>query len=271
MRFFLLRLTKQGRRAAYLAELGSRLERDWRGADLGRAGELVDVPCRECPKFARFPPRCTVPFGSRVRSCVCAWSEYLLRGVAGQLVLELGCGESSFARACVLAAGGRWIGVDQRAGKDEKQSVRSIAARVQRVPFRDESFDVVFGSQTLEHWEDLRTPQRDCDCTAVMGEIWRVLKPGGWFGLDAPIHLHGAPEFIRGDLDAIRRIFARHPWQDLRTLAWRRRHQPLPPARAPARESDRWPAVLLGASPAEIAALGRRSAWILGIRGVKPP
>lgn len=265
-----LRPTKEGRRRAYLAHLAQRLDEDWNALELDPRLALQDVPCTACPKLASFPARCTMPFGSRLRACICASTELHLRNVRDALVLEVGCGESSFARAVVEAAGGRWVGLDARPGKGGKRSVRSIAGRVQRLPFRSEGFDVVCGTQTIEHWTDPATPDSAADPTVFLEEIFRVLKPGGWIYFDAPIHLHGSIEFVRGDLAAIRRRFASHAWQNLRMLTWRRVHTPLAPHYAPDVEHARWQEFLPELGAEERATLAKRPAWILAIRAEKP-
>ena len=48
------------------------------------------------------------------------------------------------------------------------------------IPFPDESFDIVYSSNVLEHTED---PRR------VAAEAFRVLKPGGLFHMEIPNHL----------------------------------------------------------------------------------
>jgi SAM-dependent methyltransferase len=265
-----LRPTKAGRRRAYLAHLVEHLREDWLGFELDPATTLQDVPCTRCPKFALLPARCTVPFGSRLRSCITASTELHLCETRDALVLEVGCGESGFTRAVIEASGGRWIGLDARPGKAGKRSVRSIAGRAQHLPFASASFDVVCGTQTLEHWTDPATPDSAKDPRVFLDEIQRVLKPGGWIYFDAPVHLHGSAEFVRGDLGAIRRWFTLHPWQDVRMLAWRRVHAPLAPHFAPALEHARWEQFLPELSQVERAAIARKPAWILAIRAKKP-
>lgn len=46
-------------------------------------------------------------------------------------------------------------------------------------PYADESFDLVYSGQTIEHV----TPE---ECDVVLAEVRRVLRPGGWFCLDTP-------------------------------------------------------------------------------------
>jgi SAM-dependent methyltransferase len=267
-----LPLTREARRRAYLARLPEHLAR-WRGFEAAPGSfdgiEVEEVACAACPKLARRPARCTVPFGSRLRSCICASSELHLRVPPGARVLEIGCGESSFARAVIESSGGRWVGLDPRAGKAGKDSVRSVGGLVQRLPFQGASFDAVCGTQTLEHWEDPLAPHGKLGYASTLAEIWRVLRPGGWIYLDAPIHLHGASEFVRGDLAAIRAIFAHQPWQGLRFTSWRRLHEPLAAHRAPAHERERWPRIV-GGDRKLLARLARQAAWILAIRAAKP-
>lgn len=267
-------LTRGGRRRAYLDRLPEILEEDWRDFTPSESTltpgvpELREVECVRCPKFRSFPARCSVPFGSRLRSCITASTELHLRGLAGKRVLELGCGESSFARKVVELGGGTWIGVDQVLGRsDPSRFVHSIQASVPYLPFRDESFDVVFGTEAMEHFEDPFTPG-DLDYRAAFDAVWRILRPGGWIYFDGPIHLHGADEFVRGDVARIRSIF--DGWSDVRMLSWRRRHEPLRAHHAPERESSRWIKILGDGSEKEVEELRRRSAWILAVRASKP-
>lgn len=55
-----------------------------------------------------------------------------------------------------------------------------ISARGENLPFRDGSFDVIVSLQMLEHVEHP---------AAVLREVYRILKPGGWFYLSCPNYL----------------------------------------------------------------------------------
>jgi 2-polyprenyl-3-methyl-5-hydroxy-6-metoxy-1,4-benzoquinol methylase len=55
-----------------------------------------------------------------------------------------------------------------------------IAAAGENLPFRDNSFDVVISLEMLEHVE---SP------AAVLQEVYRILRPGGWFYLTCPNYL----------------------------------------------------------------------------------
>lgn len=61
--------------------------------------------------------------------------------------------------------------------------------------FDDATFDLVYSGQSLEHV----TPE---DCDRTLPEVWRVLRPGGWFALDtpnAPVCRLQTPDFIDPD------------------------------------------------------------------------
>jgi ubiquinone/menaquinone biosynthesis C-methylase UbiE len=45
--------------------------------------------------------------------------------------------------------------------------------------YADESFDLVYSGQTIEH-------VTEAECDLVLAEVRRVLEPGGWFGVDTP-------------------------------------------------------------------------------------
>ncbi len=55
-----------------------------------------------------------------------------------------------------------------------------IAAVGESLPFRDNSFDVIISLEVLEHVEQP---------AAVLREVYRILRPGGWFYLSCPNYL----------------------------------------------------------------------------------
>jgi len=61
---------------------------------------------------------------------------------------------------------------------DLKQFGVMVTADVTRLPFRDNSFDVIYCSHVLEHVPDDR---------AAMAELFRVLRPSGWGLIQVPI------------------------------------------------------------------------------------
>jgi 2-polyprenyl-3-methyl-5-hydroxy-6-metoxy-1,4-benzoquinol methylase len=66
----------------------------------------------------------------------------------------------------------------------------AIAAMAENLPFRHSCFDVVVGLQVLEH---VQYP------ASVIGEVYRILKPGGWFYLTCPNYL----SFYEGHYDVV--------------------------------------------------------------------
>jgi SAM-dependent methyltransferase len=81
----------------------------------------------------------------------------------GLLVLDCGCGDASL-RERVRAYGHSYVGIDPYSASAQ------ITAVGEAVPVRDACFDVVISNSVLEHV---------LDPSAAVGEIARVLKPGG--------------------------------------------------------------------------------------------
>jgi SAM-dependent methyltransferase len=97
----------------------------------------------------------------------------LLAPVAGERILDLGCGDG-FLTKQLAELGCRVVGVDASAAQVEAARRLGLDARVadaQRLDFEGE-FDAVFSNATL-HW------MRDPD--AAIDGAWRALKPGGRF------------------------------------------------------------------------------------------
>jgi ubiquinone/menaquinone biosynthesis C-methylase UbiE len=100
----------------------------------------------------------------------------------GQQILEVGCGHGRMLRRIARAvAPGRAVGSDPSevmravAGRHLRREISAGAARVTegeaaKLPFADASFDQAVSVHTLYFWPDL---------DAGLGEIRRVLRPGG--------------------------------------------------------------------------------------------
>ena len=96
---------------------------------------------------------------------------------AGLSILDLGCGTGRFAAPLALRLCAKVIGLDSAAsmlavaaqtlGDSGAALVRGAA---EALPLTDGSFDVLFLSMILHH---IRSSP------SAIGEIWRVLKPGG--------------------------------------------------------------------------------------------
>ena len=137
--------------------------RPW-AEDLGYPEELANVPDTAAESFAGVAN----PFT-------------LGRLALGERVLDLGCGAGtdSLVAAQMVGQSGRVTGIDMtpemlakaRASAAEMgANVEFVEGEVERLPFADESFDVVISNGVID-----LVPDKD----AVFGEIFRVLAPGG--------------------------------------------------------------------------------------------
>lgn len=103
---------------------------------------------------------------------------------AGERVLDLGCGDGSFAEALV-AAGAQVTMADVAEGALERarplvpEAEAVLLAEDAPLPFRDDSFDLVWCGETLEHVADV---------SGLVSEVRRVLAPNGSFLITVPNH-----------------------------------------------------------------------------------
>jgi ubiquinone/menaquinone biosynthesis C-methylase UbiE len=112
------------------------------------------------------------------------WTIELLNIVQGESVLELGCG-AGYAMKLILdqTLVEQVVGLDlsptiiRSATIRNKNAVNAnraklVQANVNKLPFEDGHFDRVFSIHTIYFWDDL---------SETLSEIYRVLKPGGYF------------------------------------------------------------------------------------------
>ena len=101
------------------------------------------------------------------------------RPYAGGRLLDVGCGTKPYRE---------FFGADEHVGIDWGNSLHRLDAEhigsAEELPFPDDSFDTVLCTEVIEH---LRHPAR------AVGEMARVLKPGGHLILTAPF-IHGLHE-----------------------------------------------------------------------------
>jgi SAM-dependent methyltransferase len=100
----------------------------------------------------------------------------------GERILDLGCGAGtdSLVAAQMVAPDGRVTGIDMTpemlgkaraaAAEMSQENVEFIEAEAERLPFADESFDVVISNGVID-----LIPDKD----AVFSDLFRVLEPGG--------------------------------------------------------------------------------------------
>lgn len=85
-------------------------------------------------------------------------------------ILDIGCGEKKYPGS---------IGIDVR-----KTKQADIVANIEKgLPFKDNGFDLVYSSHTLEHIDPKKL-------VFVIEEIWRITKPSGIIKITVP-HFSG--------------------------------------------------------------------------------
>lgn len=154
------------------------------------------------------------------------WAE-----IPGASILDGGCGAGGHVRR-LLAAGAIAKGVEFESDKVaqwERENPGNDAVKrgdLQHLEFSDEAFDVVLLNEVLEH-----VPDQD----AALGEVWRVLKPGGRLFLFSPnrfhpFETHGYLRVGSGDNTGALRTFGMpyvpDRWRPKGLQAWARNYWP---------------------------------------------
>jgi SAM-dependent methyltransferase len=159
-----------------------------------------------------------------IRACVVAIThKYNDLITSGSHVLEIGCGTWSPIKEHCEQIGAIWEGIDVSDTYYGKPTIATRIESVEFLSFPNETFDFVIGNQSLEHWQEFGTRLE-----LGLWQCFRVCKTGGLVLMNVPIHFHGAPLFVKGDLQEITNLF--RPFADKVHLeAWRRDSYPLKP------------------------------------------
>jgi trans-aconitate methyltransferase len=131
----------------------------------------------------------------------------LLMPVAGERILDLGCGDGVLTER-IAATGATVVGVDAAPDMVAAARARGLDARVvagQELAF-DGEFDAVFSNAAL-HW--MRPAER------VLAGVYRALKPGGRFVGEMGGHNNTAAIMV-----AIRAVLARRGREAQRLSPW---------------------------------------------------
>ena len=112
----------------------------------------------------------------------------ILGDLSGKKVLDIGCGSGRITRK-LLDKGADLVAADiseemLKRLKKKFRNLTTIKADIEDLPFEDNSFDVVVATFVIVHLKDLQK---------AFDEVYRVLKPGGFFAL-SNINQRRAPE-----------------------------------------------------------------------------
>jgi ubiquinone/menaquinone biosynthesis C-methylase UbiE len=142
--------------------------------------------------------------------------------LAGQNIIELGCGAAAVARSLLKRnPGNRITGLEV----DERQHAKNlaapqdglsfVAAGAQAVPFPDASFDLALMLKSLHHVPMPLMAQ-------ALGEVARVLRPGGHFYASEPVYAGPFNDLVRlfNDEGVVRAAAQAALDESLRSGAW---------------------------------------------------
>ncbi len=138
--------------------------------------------------------QCTVPTHNRayLHALLLEASLSQCRQFVKGSLLDVGCGHRPYEKT-FFASAERYIGTDYLSDRSRPDVISSAL----QVPFTANSFDTVVSTEVLEHVPD---PLR------ALREMQRVLKPGGFLILSAPMYLprHESPyDFFRYPYDGM--------------------------------------------------------------------
>lgn len=184
------------------------------------------------------------PLGGCMIPIVESYCEYIVSSVR---VLDIGCGSWAYLRDYCRRVGAEYEGIDIRS---EYFGIRTVATRIENLntlSFDDESFDIVIGNQSMEHWAE-----NGCTLSWGLFQCFRVLKPNGRLCLNVPIHFHGTKEFMLGQLNLLETLLSNFS----NTVQWEKWGEPCDPLPEVKPFPGYW-------------ALSNKPAYVLDIQAVK--
>ena len=106
------------------------------------------------------------------------------RGLEGGTLLDVGCGRGALYGA-IASRSFRYVGADVVRHLGFPSELEFVSANLDggRVPLSDDAVDVVVCAETIEHVENPR---------ALMRELVRLARPGGWVFVTTPNQLSAA-------------------------------------------------------------------------------
>lgn len=129
--------------------------------------------------------------------------DYLQLIKKGMTVLEIGCGTWNLIKNHCEMIGARYQGIDTETEYFGKKTIATRLENLADLSFPDESFDIVIGNQTMEHWAE-----NGCSLKWGLYQCFRVCKPDGKVLMNVPIHFHGTRTFMLGQIEIIKQLFA---------------------------------------------------------------
>jgi len=154
---------------------------------------------RQCRKPAGWLGRLTAWGMNRSHAGLTRWALGHVPLEASSRVLDVGCGGGqTIATIAGLANGARVSGVDYSPASVATARSTNAAliaqgrvdiqqASVSSLPFPTQTFDIVTAIETHYYWPNL---ERD------LGEVWRVLKPGGRVAIIAESYRNSRRDFL---------------------------------------------------------------------------
>ncbi|RLA05710.1 MAG: hypothetical protein DRQ47_00480 [Gammaproteobacteria bacterium] len=233
---------------------------------------LKSVSCKNCPSFNLGKNQCAIGFGTPTRKCVISSIEAHFYDCKDESILEIGYGRFKLAKNLIQRSGGTWTGIEPKQSETNKVEIgKGGYGLATDIRFPDDTFDRVFGVQSIEHWgQKAGNPREPSSYQDCISEIGRVLKPGGIFYQDTAAHYHGNEIFIMADLKKIRELFPEDQWQNVQIEQWRKDYQPLERLEPQPRMVEDWPIEITSYPQEDVdEIIANRVVWMMVITAEK--